>query len=170
MGCLQRPCTGRVWVEGAEVTHFDEDERTAVRRVSIGYVFQESRLMPVLTAAENVALGLRLRGERGARLTERSRAALARVGLASRLDALPAHLSGGERQRVAIARAVAHEPALLLADEPTASLDSKSGQQIAGLLRDLGDRRRTVVIVTHDPRLERYADRIVRLEDGQVTH
>jgi putative ABC transport system ATP-binding protein len=169
VGGLDEVTSGRVWVGGSEVTAMGRDELLAMRRGSVGFVFQSFGLIPILTAAENVGVPLRLtRTEPGER-AERVRALLAMVGLEDRADLRPNELSGGEQQRVAIARALAGRPRLLLADEPTGQLDSATGLHIMTLLRELLVAQGvTVVVSTHDPQLIELADRVIELADGQV--
>ena len=164
---LDQPTAGGIAVAGVEITRLDEDALARFRRDTIGYVFQSFHLIPTLTALENVAIPLELGGDPDA--LGQARALLVEVGLADRVHHYPVQLSGGEQQRVAVARAVARRPRLLLADEPTGNLDSSTGKQIIELLvalnRHLGS---TLVLVTHDPALAAYADRIVMLRDGRV--
>ena len=169
VGGLARPTAGTVHVAGVDLGGLDDDRLTLVRRRRIGIVFQSFNLLPVLTAAENVALPLEVDGVPRAKAMERAAAALARVGVGARAGHRPPEMSGGEQQRVAIARALVADPALLLADEPTGNLDSSSGDQVMALLRALADERgRTIVMVTHDPADAAVADRIVRLADGRI--
>lgn len=169
MGCIMRPTSGQVAVAGEDVSGFRESRLARIRLAHIGFVFQGYNLFPTLTALENVLVALDLRGVRGDQARERAAASLAAVGLADKLPAYPANLSGGQRQRLAIARSLAGEPEIILADEPTAALDSTTGRQIMDVLRELAlARRRAVVIVTHDNRILDFADRIVRIEDGRI--
>jgi putative ABC transport system ATP-binding protein len=168
LGLLLRPSAGRVRVRGRDVTALAEKELPAVRARTFGFVFQGFNLFPALTAVENVALAIRMKDPSVRNGEEEARRLLSAVGLADRLDYLPANLSGGQKQRVAIARALGGDPALILGDEPTAALDSKTALSVMELLRGLAEQGRGVVVVTHDPRLERYADRVVRVEDGKV--
>jgi putative ABC transport system ATP-binding protein len=169
VGGLDLPTDGSVTVLGTEVSRLSEDERALFRRQRIGFVFQAYHLMPTLTCAENVALALFVQGVPQSTVDARVRGALASVGLTSRADHLPDELSGGERQRVAIARALVTAPRLILADEPTGSLDSATGTQILRQLLALQrEQRATLVIVTHDPQVAANCGRIVRLRDGCV--
>lgn len=164
---LDRPDGGRVLIEGRDLAVLSERERSKLRAQRLGFVFQSYRLMPTLTALENVALAAELAGFD--QPDERARTWLARVGLAERVRHLPALLSGGEQQRVAVARALVAGPALILADEPTGNLDSKTGAAITDLLLELTrDGNTTLIIVTHDEALARRMARIVRLADGRV--
>jgi putative ABC transport system ATP-binding protein len=169
MGCILRATSGSVRIEGREVAQLPESMLPRVRLEHFGFVFQGFNLFPALTAVENVELALDLRGVRGRLARKRAEEALTRVGLAGKAAVLPANLSGGQKQRVAIARALVGDPAILLADEPTAALDSDSGRVVMELLCILArERGRAVVLVTHDARTFRYADRIVEIEDGRV--
>jgi putative ABC transport system ATP-binding protein len=169
MGVILRPSSGTVLVAGHDVTALPERELPGVRLRHIGFVFQGFNLFPALTAAENVAIALDLRGERRPAALTRAKDALASVGLGDKADALPANLSGGQKQRVAIARALVGDPTIILADEPTAALDSHSGKLVMDLITRLArEQQRAVVIVTHDNRTLGYADRIVHIEDGRL--
>ena len=170
MGCILRPTSGSVRVLGREVAALPERDLPRVRLDHIGFVFQGFNLFPTLTAQANVALALDLKGVARREAMRRAGALLEQVGLGARLDAYPADLSGGQKQRVAIARAIAGEPSIVLADEPTAALDTHSGRTVMDLLRSLAhERDRSVVIVSHDNRMLGYADRIVHLEDGRIS-
>jgi putative ABC transport system ATP-binding protein len=169
MGGILDASSGSVRVRGEELVGLPERERPRIRRTHIGFVFQGFNLFPALTTLENVALPLDVRGERGPAARDRARAALERVGLGDKIGAHPADLSGGQKQRVAIARALVGNPSIVLADEPTAALDSVSGRTVLELLRDLArDAGRAIVLVTHDSRAVAYADRIVSIEDGRL--
>ena len=164
---LESPTSGRVLVDGEDVTEWSESRRTRLRRERIGIVFQGFHLMPYLTAAQNVALPRRLSGGRVDRAQVRD--LLTRVGLGERAGHLPAQLSGGQQQRVAIARAMVNRPAVVLADEPTGALDSTNARGVLALLRESVDTLgQTVVMVTHDPIAAAYADQVVFLVDGRV--
>jgi putative ABC transport system ATP-binding protein len=169
LGLLLRPSSGEVIVGGRAVGQLHERELPAIRARTFGFIFQGFNLFPALTALENVALAIQMK-QPGAREARRQAAALLEsVGLATRMHHLPADLSGGQKQRVAIARALGGDPPLILGDEPTAALDSRTALAVMELLRGLAEQGRGVAIVTHDHRLERYADRIVRVDDGQVS-
>ncbi len=170
MGCILRPSSGSVQIEGKEVAHLPEKFLPAVRLSHIGFIFQGFNLFPALTVLENVQLAMELKGTRGGVARRRAGELLERVGLGDKLAALPANLSGGQKQRVAIARALAGEPGIILADEPTAALDSQSGRTVIESLRELAHARgRAVVIVTHDSRTLDVADRIAHIEDGRIS-
>jgi len=169
LGCILRASDGKLEILGEDVGVLAESELPRIRRAAIGFVFQGFNLFPALTAAENVALALDLRGIPGAAAKKRGEELLAEVGLAHKARSFPADLSGGQKQRVAIARALAGDPPILLADEPTAALDSTSGRTVIGLLQKLARvHGRAVVMVTHDPRVLSSGDRIIHLEDGRI--
>lgn len=169
MGCILTASSGTVQIAGTEVTRLTQKELPRVRLEHIGFVFQGFNLFPTLTAAENVELMLDLKGIRGPAAKKRSRELLSQVGMGDKCDTFPSDLSGGQKQRVAIARALAGGPGIILADEPTAALDSQTGRSVMEMMRSLAhERGRTVVIVTHDSRLLEFADRTVQLEDGLV--
>ena len=171
MGGILRATSGSVQVNGTEIVGLPESALPAIRLAHIGFVFQGFNLFPALTALENVAIALDLRGQRGRPALDRAYAALDAVGLADRGHHKPADLSGGQKQRVAIARALVGEPTMLLADEPTAALDHESGTLVLDLLRRVAtEQGRAVVLVTHDPRTLPCADRIVHVEDGRITN
>ena len=167
LGCLDTPTGGTYRLEGRDVSGLSHDERARVRNRRIGFVFQTFNLLPRLTALDNVALPL-LYLSRVPAVKPRAAAALEQVGLTHRAEHRPAELSGGERQRVAIARALVVEPALLLADEPTGNLDSKTGEEILCLLEKLHACGRTLLLVTHDVGLAAHAERIVHMQDGRI--
>ena len=169
LGGLDSSSEGRVVIEGISLDAMKDDDLTALRRKRIGFVFQFYNLIPVLTALENAALPVTLDGVKPAEAKKRAAEWLTRFGLGDRLDNRPDQLSGGQQQRVAVARALLSEPALILADEPTGNLDTRSGDEIANLLRQVTkEYGRTVIMVTHDPRIAAYADRIIFLKDGKV--
>ncbi len=170
-GLLLSPTEGSVYVLGRETTRLSHAHRAHARLNSLGFVFQSYNLMESLTAEENVELVMNLAGVRGPRAVERARGLLESLGMGGRAHHTPADLSGGEKQRVAIARALANDPPLILADEPTGNLDSKTGQEVMDLLCGGLERNRgrAMVIVTHDHRLREHADRVLWLEDGQLS-
>jgi putative ABC transport system ATP-binding protein len=169
VGGLDRPTAGRVWVDGAEVSALGEEDLVRFRRTTIGFIFQGFGLLPILTAAENVEVPLRLQKADPARREGRVRELLEVVGLGGRANHRPYELSGGEQQRVAIVRALVNEPRLLLADEPTGQLDSENARTIMEVIRDLVDSRGvSALVATHDPALLGIADRVIRLRDGRV--
>ena len=167
LGCLLTPTSGELQIAGEAVERAEWERH---RRRSIGFVFQQYHLFPALTAVENVEYALNIKGVRGAEARKQAARWIDQVGLGDRSRFLPRDLSGGQKQRVAIARALAGDPPILLADEPTASLDSKVGLQLLGMFRDLARReRRGLVIVTHDPKVRDYVDRVVKIEDGLLS-
>ena len=169
IGGLDRPTEGRVLLDGHDLSKLDDTRLTEMRRRKIGFVFQFFNLIPVLTAVENAALPLILDGVKQSEARATATEWLKRVGLAGQLTHRPDQLSGGQQQRVAIARALVTEPALVMADEPTGNLDSRASDELATLLRQVSDEwGRAVLIVTHDPRIAAYADRIIFLKDGTI--
>jgi putative ABC transport system ATP-binding protein len=169
LGCMLTPCSGRLMVDGREVDPKRPDLLPALRRASIGFVFQQFHLFPALTAAENIEYVLNLKGIKGSGARREAGRLLVEVGLADRATFLPRDLSGGQKQRVAIARALAGRAPILLADEPTANLDSQTGAQVLDLFRDLArSEGRALLIVTHDPRVRAVADRVVHIRDGAI--
>ena len=169
LGCMLTPTEGTIRVRGDSIAGKDPEDLAKLRRENIGFVFQSYHLFPTLSAADNVRLALDVRGETGKDAADKSRAALDRVGLSSKTRNYPRQLSGGEQQRVAIARAVVGDPSVILADEPTAALDTENGKAIMGILAAIAkDPGRGVLVVTHDPRLVPFADRIIHIEDGLI--
>jgi putative ABC transport system ATP-binding protein len=169
MGCILRATSGSVQIAGREVADLSERELPGVRLENIGFIFQGFNLFPTLTVAENVELALDLKGIRGTKAKDEANWLLEQVGLAAKWDAFPADLSGGQKQRVAIARALSGSPGVILADEPTAALDSQSGRNVMEMMRELAHKHgRGVVVVTHDSRVLEYGDRIVHMEDGRI--
>jgi putative ABC transport system ATP-binding protein len=170
LGCILTPTSGSVVVDGQRVDRLSSGRLAEVRKRSIGFVFQQYNLFPSLTARENVEYALNIKGMRGTAARNAAIEALEIVELGDRLDFLPRDLSGGQKQRVAIARAVASRPPILLADEPTANLDSQVGLQIMELFRNTAKQaEQGLVIVTHDPNVRRFADRVVRIRDGRLS-
>jgi putative ABC transport system ATP-binding protein len=169
IGGLLRPTSGRVFIDELEITALKRSELPRVRRHHVGFIFQMFNLLDSLSAIENVEVALNVAGVAGHEARERARALLIEAGLKGRLDFSARDLSGGEKQRVSIARALANRPRLLLADEPTANLDSRHGHEVMELLRDLTKKEgRTVVVVSHDQRLRDIADTVLWLEDGRL--
>jgi putative ABC transport system ATP-binding protein len=169
LGCLLSPDEGTVFVDGVAVNGLSGVEKTVLRRKKISFVFQAFRLLHSLSAIDNVALGLEIRDGKRADRMAMARDLLLQFGLGDKLNLEPNELSPGEKQRVAIARALAGSPPILLADEPTASLDAEAGRNICQILRDQVDQNgRTIVVVSHDPRWKEFADRTITLSDGQI--
>lgn len=166
---IDKPDAGHIVVENERVTALNDTDLTRFRRDHIGIIFQFFNLIPTLTVLENITLPQELRGLRRKQLESRGRTVLGRVGLADRADSFPDKLSGGEQQRVAIARALAHEPKLLLADEPTGNLDADTGQQILHLLLELTrEAGKTLIMATHNPEIVPFADRVCRIHEGRL--
>ncbi|HSK48729.1 MAG TPA: ABC transporter ATP-binding protein [Coriobacteriia bacterium] len=168
VGLLDRPTEGRVSVEGEDVSEMQPNELAAVRNKRIGFVFQSFNLLSRTTAQANVELPLIYSGIPGGERSRRAKAALERVGLGDRLGHMPNQLSGGQQQRVAIARALVTEPSIVLADEPTGNLDSRSGVEVMAFLQELNEHGITIVLVTHDARVASHAQRIIEIKDGAV--
>lgn len=171
LGCLDRPSSGEVWIDGVQITNEAEDgyDLAEVRNKKIGFVFQFFFLIPTLTVVENIELPMIFNGLDGAERRKRVIELAKLVGLGDRLAHFPSQLSGGQRQRVAIARALANDPAIIMADEPTGNLDSKTGQEIMDLFEALHKKEgKTIVTVTHDYSLVKHAQRIVKLRDGRI--
>jgi len=169
LGCMLTPTAGTVTLCGTATSDADKEGLAKLRRDHVGFVFQSYHLFSTLTAAQNVQLALDIRHERGRRARKRAREALDRVGLAHKAGTRPGELSGGEQQRVAIARAIVANPSIVLADEPTSSLDGDNGKTVMRLLADAAhERGQAVLVVTHDPRIVPFADRIIHIEDGRI--
>jgi putative ABC transport system ATP-binding protein len=169
VGGLDTPSSGKVWIRDQDISAMNDDALSSLRRESLGFVFQFFNLIPVLTAAENVAMPLILDGVPRPEALQRANASLAQVGMADRGTHRPSELSGGQQQRAAVARALVTKPAVILADEPTGNLDSRSSDEVVQMLRQAVDQwHQTIILVTHDPRVAAYADRIVFLRDGTI--
>ena len=167
LGGLDRPTSGRVTVDGKDIFTLKDEELTIFRRRKIGFVFQSYNLIPVLNVYENIVLPIQLDGGRPDE--EYIQGVIRTLGLESKLNNLPNQLSGGQQQRVAIARALATKPAIILADEPTGNLDSKTSQDVLGLLKITGQKfKQTIVMITHNEEIAQLADRIIRIEDGRI--
>lgn len=166
LGCLDRPSSGSYLLDGQEVARLNDDQLALTRNKKIGFVFQNFNLLPRMSAWQNVALPMVYAGIAKQDRLERSEAALAMVGLADRKDHRPNELSGGQRQRVAIARALVNNPAIIMADEPTGNLDSRSGTEIMDIFTLLNQQGRTILLVTHEPEIAAYSRRIIHFKDG----
>lgn len=169
LGCILSSTSGSVEIRGVPITGLSPEELAEVRRKNLGFIFQSYNLFPTLSALENVRIALDVRGETGYPAAARAEEVLRDVGLANRMRNYPGNLSGGEQQRVAVARAIVTSPAIVLADEPTAALDSENGHAVMALLSRIAkEQNRSVLAVTHDPRTLSYADRVIKIEDGLI--
>lgn len=168
LGCLDSPTDGEYWLNGTNVSTMTDSELAEVRNKEIGFVFQTFNLLPRLSALENVALPLVYAGFTKSQRTERAKEVMSAVGLADRMDHKPNELSGGQRQRVAIARALVNNPSIILADEPTGNLDSKTSYEIMGIFEEIHNQGNTIILVTHEPDIAQHAHRIVRMRDGLI--
>jgi putative ABC transport system ATP-binding protein len=169
LGCILTPTDGKLVVDGHQVDPRRPEQLPGVRKRSVGFVFQQYNLFPALSVLENVEFALNIKGVRGTEARQEAERVLHAVGLGHRLGFLPRELSGGQKQRVALARALAGRPTILLADEPTANLDSEVGAQILALFREQAKREnRALLVVTHDPKVRTIADRVVRISDGRI--
>lgn len=170
IGCLDIPTSGQYLLAGEDVGRMTDNQLAALRNRTLGFIFQQYNLIPKLNVLENVELPLLYGGVRAAKRAERAKAALERVGLSSKLKNYPSQLSGGQQQRVSIARALAGDPSVILADEPTGALDSKTGREVLAFLEELHRAGNTIVLITHDNSIAAHAGRIIRLEDGKVVY
>ena len=168
IGCLDTPTAGEYWLNNTAVSGMEDDELAAIRNREIGFVFQTFNLLPRATALHNVELPLIYGGTGSKERRQRAEHVLERVGLADRMDHRPSELSGGQRQRVAVARALVNDPAILLADEPTGNLDTKTGEEIMALFEELHDSGQTIILVTHEHDIAEHARRSIMLRDGQI--
>ena len=168
LGCLDRPTHGHYWLNGADVAGMDDNQLSDHRLKNLGFVFQSFHLIPQLTVLENIEMPMFYLGLSLAERRRRAEELAEKVGMAHRLQHLPAELSGGQRQRVAVARALANDPAVLLADEPTGNLDSATSVQIMGLFQELNDQGKTVIVVTHEPDIDAYASSHIVVKDGRI--
>ncbi len=168
LGCLEQPTSGQYYFDARDITRLSDNERTDIRNIQIGFVFQQFNLLPRLTALQNVMLPMVYAGYARAERRERAEAMLEQVGLADRLANRPNQLSGGQQQRVAIARALVNQPELLLADEPTGALDTRTGGEVIELISGLHASGLTIVLVTHDPSVAQNSGRIIQLQDGRI--
>jgi len=169
IGCLDFPTKGKVFLDGKDIQKLSPDELARIRGKKIGFVFQQFNLLPNLTAIENVALPMVFQGVKEKERLERAKELLKLVGLKERIFHKPQELSGGEQQRVAIARALANDPEIIIADEPTGNLDSKSGKMVMEILTKLHkEQKRTILVVTHDPQIASYSEEILRIQDGKI--
>lgn len=168
IGCLDIPTEGQYFLDQKEVSQLDEDDLSEIRNKKVGFVFQSFNLLPRLTAFENVELPLIYRGMNSSERRELTGRALGMVGLTDRMSHKPTELSGGQQQRVAIARALAGEPSIILADEPTGALDSRSGVEVMEIIKELNNRGKTVILITHDNTIASQAKRVIRLQDGRI--
>jgi len=170
IGCLLKPTQGDVFIDGVRTAELSDDELALIRREKIGFVFQQYNLIQSATALENVSIAMRIAGKSSWEARDKAKRLLEMVGLKDRLNNRPSELSGGEQQRVAIARSLANDPKIILGDEPTGNLDTKTGQVVLNILKKLNEEEGyTIVVVTHDSRIAQYTDKIINLLDGRVS-
>lgn len=170
IGCLDVPTKGHYLLDGIDVSKLNDNRLAEIRNTKLGFIFQQYNLLPKLTVQENVELSMLYAGVPKSERKKRAKEVLTRVGLEKKLKNLPSQLSGGQQQRVSIARALAGNPAVILADEPTGALDSKTGREVLGLMQALHQEGHTIVLITHDNAIAMEADRMIRLEDGKVIY
>lgn len=168
IGCLDTPTKGKVFFEGDDISKMGEDELALIRREKIGFVFQTFNIIPTLTALQNVELPMIFSGVGEGKRKRRAKKLLESVGLGGRIEHRPTELSGGERQRVAISRALANDPSIILADEPTGNLDSKTGKDIIEIFKELNKKGRTIVVITHDRAISKHAKDVLKFKDGKI--
>jgi len=168
IGCLDLPTSGKIIMDGIDISKLSENQLAKIRREKIGFIFQKYNLIPTLNALENVGLAMSFANVPLAKRTQRAEQLLSMVDLSHRLTHKPSEMSGGEQQRVAIARALSNNPSIVLADEPTGNVDSKSGNTIMNILEDINNRGETIIVVTHDPNVAKRAQRILQMHDGEV--
>ena len=169
LGCLDKPSSGSIYIDDTDVSELSENQLAKIRREKIGFIFQKYNLIPTLNALENVSLSMSFASIKTKIRIERAKILLDMVDLSKRMLHKPSEMSGGEQQRVAIARALSNNPSILLADEPTGNVDTKSGNNIMKILEDINNKGETVIIVTHDPNIAKRARRILRIQDGFVS-
>ena len=169
IGLLDRPSCGKIFFNNQDVSELSDNEMAKIRRENIGFVFQQFNLIPLLTALENVELPMTLNGgTQGENSRKRAESLLKKVGLENRMNNKPPEMSGGEQQRVALARAMANNPEIILADEPTGNLDTNTGGEVMEVLKNVGKKDFTLVIITHDPNIAKFAEKQIRLKDGKI--
>lgn len=168
LGCLDKPTSGKIFIEGSDVSKLNENELARIRREKIGFIFQKYNLIPTLNAMENIELSMGFAGVDSQQRTAKAKKLLELVDLSKRLTHKPSEMSGGEQQRVAIARALANDPSIILADEPTGNVDTKSGENIMSILEEINRKGETIIVVTHNMAIAQRAKRVLRIQDGVV--
>jgi putative ABC transport system ATP-binding protein len=168
IGCLDKPTEGEYFLEGINISQLDDDQLSEIRNKKIGFIFQNYNLIPQLNVVENISLPLIYKGINEKEIIERAKYYANLVGLGDRLYHRPTELSGGQQQRVAIARALVNEPLIILGDEPTGNLDTKTGKEIMEIIKKLNEMGRTIIIITHDPKVAEYGERVVKILDGEI--
>ena len=168
LGCLDKPTSGKIFIDGSDVSTLNENELARIRREKIGFIFQKYNLIPTLNALENIELSMGFAGVDSQTRTTKAKQLLEMVELSKRLTHKPSEMSGGEQQRVAIARSLANNPSIILADEPTGNVDSKSGENIMNILEEVNRKGETIIVVTHNMAIAQRAKRVLRIQDGEV--